>query len=141
VEGKDSVLRTIERRPDGKWLGYLDRGAVGADGSLAVLDGSVLEPDAEVTVNLYEKTGEPARTIRLPPSVSAHARFAYDGERLVVADGPRVVVFDRSGRPLQQFQPPPVGKEEPYWQPFLIAREQQLWLYDGQFTVRRYALR
>jgi sugar lactone lactonase YvrE len=140
VDGAKGATRTITRRPDGRWLDDLRHAAVGRDGSLAVTSGSYLRPREPVTVSLYTRDGEPLRTIGLPGFVSLSHRFDYDGERLVVTGKGKVALFDRSGRPVQQFSPVQAGNRETWGQPMLRPRERQLLLFDGDRTVYRYEL-
>jgi sugar lactone lactonase YvrE len=139
VEGKNAILRTIERRPDGRWLQYLAGGAVGRDGSLAVMDAPGHGSESAGSLNIYTNTGKPVRNIPVRSDMSVSAPVAYDGELLAISDGPGILLYDRSGRPVQRFKPRE-GGDETVWQPFLIAKARQLWLSDGRVTVQRYAL-
>jgi sugar lactone lactonase YvrE len=139
VDSRGAVQRTIERRPDGHWLDGLHNGVVAPNGSLAVTTGAGWGR-RDVTLSVYDRMGNPLRTIPLPMVESPFAPFGYDGECVAVADGKRTLMFDKTGRPIQQFRPPATGQREPYWRPFLIAGERQLWLFDSQHAIHRYAL-
>jgi hypothetical protein len=137
VEGKNKVSKTIERRPDGTWLQHLDPAVVGADGSLAIMAG--WRP--EVTLNVYRRNGQPERTVRLALSFSANGgSFAYDGERFVISDASRILLLDRSGRPLQQLVVPGRRDGDPQWELFLVAAKRELWFFDWGCTIHRYAM-
>jgi sugar lactone lactonase YvrE len=138
ADAKGAVTRTIERDPGGNWLESSAGGAVGPDGSLAVLSASVF--GRVVKLHLYDKSGLPVRTLPLPPSVDVYNPLAYDGERVAIwADG-RLLLLSASGRPVGQFRPPQAGSEKAFWRPFLPAARSELWLHDGRLTVHRYSL-
>src|SRR5205823_8485645 len=103
VSGRGEVRRTIERRPDGHWLEGLHNGEVGPNGSLAVTVGAGWGQGDGVTLCLYDWTGNPLRTMPLLTVESPYSHFGFDGERVAVADGNRIVLFDKTGRPIQQF--------------------------------------
>jgi hypothetical protein len=138
ADGKGEVTRTIDRQPNGHWLESLAEGAVAPDGSLAVVSGSSF--GRVMKLHLYDKAGEPVRTVALPPSVHVASPLAYDGERIAIwADG-RLLLLAASGRPVGQFRPPQAGPEKAYWRPFLPVGRGELWLHDGRLTVHRYSL-
>jgi sugar lactone lactonase YvrE len=138
ANAKGEVTQTIERGADGNWLDSLTEGAVGPDGSLAVLSSPVFRRGMKL--HLYDKAGEPVRPVPLPPSVDLISELAYDGERIATWAGDRVLTLAPSGRPIGQFRPPQAGSEKGSWRPFLPAGRGEFWLYDRQRTVHRYAL-
>jgi len=141
VDAAGDTIRTIRRNADGNWLQSLERAAVAADGSFAIVAADANSiGTALMTVSIYDVAGEPVQVVELPRFLSSFPRIAYDGRHLV-ATGDRVVIFDSSGTPLQTFTPASESHDEPWWLPYLVADGRELVLFDAQgMTLQRYAL-
>ena len=59
LDGKGVVIRRIDRRPNGDWIGLVVDGAVGADGSLAVIVAPASFGAGTVAVCIYSAGGDP----------------------------------------------------------------------------------
>jgi len=128
------LVRKLERTPDDKWLRNLDRAGVAPDGSIALA--------ASNGIHLYSPAGDPVRTLEAPEGMPGWATFAYDGERLAIGvqrkDAPgAVVLMDAQGRTLGRFEP---ERAVSLWLPFFAAGGKELWLFDGERSLERYAL-
>jgi hypothetical protein len=136
VDGGGEVLRTLSRRPDGRWLEMFEGAAVAPDGSLAVLSSGGEGPSA---VSLYGPRGEPVRTFALPPAAGRPIlALAYDGRRVVVPGEKEIFLFDASGEALGRFAPPP--DDGASWTPFLAKEGRELLLFNGRTTLYRFAM-
>ena len=124
------VVKEIVRRPDGNWLNRPSRACFAPDGSFAVLDAGA--------VSLYDREGEPMRTIRLSSLVGRFPRLAYNGERIVLIGDDFVMIYDAGGKLLQASRFDSSGTAgEPH-----IVSERSEWIlvpYNGT-QLTRFAL-
>ncbi len=142
VNPNGQTIRTITRQPDGNWLESLRLASIASDGSFAMVARTYNHESP--TVNLYDSTGRPIRTVTMPHSVGRITGIAYNGRHLVATGDGRVVVFDSTGSPVQTFKPVLKGegkpKVEPFWLPLLVANGRELVLFDSESTkLWRYA--
>ncbi len=137
VDGAGKTIRTIDRRPDRRWLESPREASVAPDGSIAVVSGAGIFATGPQAVSLYSAEGEPKLAFPLPESVAwSHPRIAYDGRRVVAIGEKEIVVFDASGKPLGRFTPAEGG--EAWWTPFLTRSGRELVLFDGRKSLFRY---
>jgi hypothetical protein len=134
-----AILRKIDRRPDGVWLKSFGTGAVAPDGSLALLVSPIDDRDDPATISLYDPSGRPVRTLRVPTTSRRPYGLDYKPGLLVVGEPGAVLALDTSGRKLWRFVPDP-GRREQFWTPLLPHTTHELWLFDGVRTIVRYAL-
>jgi hypothetical protein len=142
VDPKGDRLATLERRPDGTWLGAPGEASVAPDGSIAILCGSTRRQDPAMEIIVYAADGSPGRQIRIETADEPPRYLAYDGARAVVILGDRLRVFAVAGdAPSRDFRligvdPASTG----YWTPLLPRGREEVWLFDGDHTIRRYPL-
>lgn len=122
------TLRSIERRPDGNWIEHVQEGAVGPDGSLALIaspDGRGMRGPA--VVNVYRADGEPIRSIPLVAE-SIFARVAFNGSIVATTDSDAVYLYDlKGGRPRKASLP---ADDAPggWWHVYFSPDGAELWL-------------
>jgi hypothetical protein len=137
VDAAGKVSRTIDRRPDRRWLERPDEASVAPDGSIAVVSGAGPFDRGSAAVSLYSAEGEPKACFLLPESVAwSHPRIAYDGRRVVAIGKKEIVILDASGKPLGRFTPQ--NSAEVWWTPFLTRSGRELVLFDGRKSLFRY---
>jgi hypothetical protein len=135
IDKDGTIVRTILRRADGRWLGHPGNASVAADGSIAIMS----RDDGSNVVTLYSNEGEPVRTFLLPKIGSwSFAHIAYDGKHVVVAGEEDLVFFDLTGKVLGRFNPSPGKKTR--WTPFLVPDSRKLLLFDGSKTLQSFEL-
>jgi hypothetical protein len=149
--------RTIDRTASGQWLERPGPAAVAPDGSIALVSEAkprdLMEPDAGHVVTIYGREGEAIRTWAAPDGILTWAGVAFDGTHFVaLARGaastpsrtevePSIAVlgFDANGAPQFRFDPPGASQRT---RVFLVAaaRGSELWIFDGERAIDRYAL-
>lgn len=136
LEHDGTVLRTVERDSENRWIRDYDRVATAPDGSIAILASD------EQRALVFSSTGEPTHALALPPGVTGWVRFAFDGRLMTFALGGAasepgaVLLFDLEGR-AQRFEPPRAAE---VWWPLFAAGGRELWLFDGDRSIERFAL-
>lgn len=129
------VVRSSTRAPDGTWLRALHEAASAPDGSLAVL--------APQRLHVYSREGEPVRTLELPTGVQSWCGLAFDGRRAAMAFEDRdsetasIGILDVESGELRRM---PFGRAGALRTPFFAAGGRELWLFDGERRVERFAL-
>ncbi|WP_145356892.1 NHL repeat-containing protein [Alienimonas californiensis] len=125
--------RTIDRRPDGEFLGTQPAPAVFPDGGLALKD--------DAGTHLYGPDGEPLRTLELPgdnlASVAAGTTW------VAAAVGGDVFLAPRAGGAVRVFTPPrrPRDRGKPYLSLHTDPAGRELWIHQyAARRVDRYAL-
>lgn len=145
VAGDGSVLREIKHTPDGLFLRAPGPCAVAPDGAVALATGLEFsgpeDIDRYADLHLFTSSGEPVSTLDLPSRIDGRP-FAYDGARFAFGMSEpgkpgSIVLLDTEGRELGRFTPP--GETET-WIPYFAAGGQELWLFDTEFRIERYAL-
>jgi len=141
-----TVVREIPRAPDGKWLRNIGGAGVAPDGSIALSTWPGLSApttgDDSAAIHLYDAGGEPVRSFAAPEGITIWAPFAFDGQRLAIGVEEEnkpgsVVLMDAHGNTLGRFTP---EGAVPLWHPFFAAHGKELWLFDGERTLERFAL-
>lgn len=133
VDRDGRTVRTITHKADGRWIEESSDVAVAPDGTFAVL--------GHYTVDLYEASGEPIRTIELPRAVGYFHEFDYDGSRIVVLGEGRMVLFDKAGGAGTRLTAEGWKWEKNrIWRPFLAAKGAEVWVFDGDRNILKYAL-
>ena len=128
------ILSTITRCPDNRWLARPGHASVAQDGSLAVV--------ARNAVHIYTASGEPIRTMVPSSSIeNSFAQVAHDGKQVVVISGCDVFQLDRAGTAVRRFRLPEAPGGVPRGGPFLSPDGQELWVFDGRWSITRYSLR
>ena len=145
VAGDGTLVRKIKHTPDGLSIRAPGPCAVASDGSLALATGwefsGPSEFDRYADLHLFTSSGEPVCTFDLPSRIDGRP-FAFDGARLAFGVGEpgkpgSIMLLDTDGRELGRFTPP--GETET-WVPYFAAGGQELWLFDTEFRIERYAL-
>jgi hypothetical protein len=132
VNRAGTILKTIERCPDRKWLEHPRRASVAPDGSLAVI--------ARGAVNLYSAAGEPIRTIPTPPHLEiSYAQIAFNGKWVAFASNKVIALLDSSGQKWQQFSPAESVRNAGC-RLFFTPDGHELLLFDGETTIFRFEL-
>jgi len=91
---------------------------------------------------VYAADGSPTRQVRVETGDDPPRYLAYDGARAVVILGDRLRVFAVAGDApprdlhLNGIDPAATG----YWTPLLPRRREEVWLFDGEHTIRRFPL-
>lgn len=156
VDADRRVLAKLERTADGQWLDHPGPAGTAPDGSIAIVSGassaSDLDPQTHPpVVTLFDRLGAPLRTWPAPEGLINWAGdVAFDGRQLAFATRSptattrpgypdSVIITNLDGNRLFRFVPPH-GK--PLTQAFLVpgAQRSELWLFDGAFTIHRYAM-
>lgn len=134
IDPSGQVLQTIRRSPNGNWLNYLDQVAVGADGSIAILN--------QGAMHLYQSNGDPIRTIALPQALGHFPSLAYDGTRAVISGECGLLLVDNAGKSVRSCRPAEwKDTANEFGEPFLVAGGQELLLYShGTPILHRYEL-
>lgn len=137
IQSDGTIVRTIQRTPDDKWLRSMGGAGVAPDGSIALAT-----VDRFGGIHIYTASGEAVRSLARPDGMWGWGNFAFDGERIAVGlrsegEPGAVVLMDALGRALGRFQP---AGEVPYWSPFFAAQGKELWLFDGEHRIERFAL-
>ncbi len=129
-----TILKTIDRCPDRKWLEYPGEASVAPDGSLAVV--------ARSAVNLYSATGDPIRTIPIPAQFEgSHAPIAYNGKWVALWDKSGVILFDFSSQKWRQFSLRSEVVSVRFGCSLALAPNgRELLLHYGGSTIARYEL-
>ena len=142
VDANGKTLATLDRRPDGTWLRGIGEASVAPDGSIALLCSSTREQDRALEIVVYAADGAPLRQVRVEAAEEAPQYLAYDGARAVVVVGDRLSVSGMSAEALQElFRLPDVRSGSTnFWTPLLPRGREEVWLFDGEHTIRRYAL-
>jgi len=138
LEHDGTPLRTVERDSENRWIRGLDRVATALDGSIAITTG---QTDDSQHALVFSSTGEPTHALALPPGVPGWSNFAFDGQRFAFAFGGRklpgaILLLDLEGH-AQRFDPP---RAIELWQPFFAGGGRELWLFDGDHSLERFAL-
>ncbi len=132
VNPAGTLLKTIERCPDRKWLEHPSRASVAPDGSLAVI--------AQGAVNLFSAAEEPIRTIPTPPGLQiSYAQIAFNGKWVALASNKVTVLFDSSGQNWRQILPAAPARD-PAFRLFFAPNGRELLLFHGNTTILRYEL-
>lgn len=133
------LVKEILKRPNGEWIQRVDTGAVGPDGSLAVLVGQASAMwSGNDAICLYGPDGEPVRTIPLTKE-SSFEQIVFNGATVVtLSDDVLHIYREDSDQPLV-FEP-----EEPtetgFQGVFRSADADELWLLTWSHpVVKRYA--
>jgi hypothetical protein len=128
----DRVLNTLLLCPDDRWIMRPYAAAVAPNGSLAFI--------ARSGVHLFSAKGEPVRTVMLPSALNqVDAQIAFDGERVVVAQGSNLFLLDRVPLSLK-LDPPPEASPLKSWTPHFASGTGELLLFDGSTRFVRYQL-
>ncbi|HEX6654587.1 MAG TPA: hypothetical protein VF153_00075, partial [Candidatus Limnocylindria bacterium] len=140
ADEKGRKARTVGRRADGKWLGWISTAMAAPDGSLAVAAGSVAIEAKGWTLNLYDGEGSPIRTL-VQREEAAQENFAYDGHHLALWQAGEVRILDLTGKALLRFKPTPDGRTASDWSLLFAARGRELWMVDRTArTIHRYEM-
>lgn len=152
VDATGRVLRTIERTASHMWLEVPGPVAVAPDGSIAVLSGAhrlnEYRDSPPITVTLYSPKGDPIASWPAPADLdkTVDSNVAYNGMQLAFLEKSRspedalsAMITDSQGKPLYRF---PLRSNPYRTKLFLMQREvgRELWVYDGNRTIDRYAL-
>jgi hypothetical protein len=143
VDVDGEIVRRIDRAPDGRWLRGTAGAGVAPDGSIAVATCDRLASGGGTPgIHVYSASGEPVRSFAPPKDMPGWLPLAFDGERLAIGlyrdrQPGEVVLMDAHGRELGRVRPP--GEVE-CWQPFFAAGGDELWLFDGERRIERFAL-
>lgn len=145
--GADGVLRAeIERGPADEWITSPGPAGIAPDGALAVFLNEGLPVGTPRSVAIYSATGQASHSWPTPSGVVRWvSRLAFDGEHVVLpiaAPGVEktieLLVVARDGTP--QFRFRPASGREPALAAFVGAAETtELWVFDNQRTIDRYA--
>ncbi|MEO8671348.1 MAG: hypothetical protein ABI411_08550 [Tahibacter sp.] len=153
VSARGDVMRVIERRADGQWLGTPRRAVARADGGLAVVSQptgdtyAIDDPRRPATVTIYSKTGDALKSWQAPEDYQPMSHdFANDGDRYAfllstrdIVPAMSLVLTDAEGKAQFRMALPSAYVNSSI---FLLPREsgEELWLFDGKGTVERYAM-
>jgi hypothetical protein len=147
VDAAGSILRRSERTADRQWWASPGPASVAADGAIAIVNGVSHENlDSSVpTLTILSRSGDAVATWPTPSSlVSLDGGVAFDGRQvafLVSAERWKpptsVQVFDPRGKLRFRFEPGHASAAV-----FLVPGDEatELWLFDGEATLHRYAM-
>ncbi|HZL98884.1 MAG TPA: hypothetical protein VFD43_01415 [Planctomycetota bacterium] len=140
VDADGQKTRAIERRADQRWLDNPHSGAVAPDGSFAIVASpSGWNGGRTASVTLFSASGEPQRTLDLPPSFR-YARIAYTGQTACIVSDDSLVLLGTSDGRARVFTIPGTV-EDRYWYPFSSPDGKEVWLLDTEAqAIHRYAL-
>lgn len=142
------VQAKVQHDAKGRWLEDLGSGDVALDGSLAL---SLLPAHSgrgdTSRIAIYAADASPLQTFDAPEGYSPwHGMLAWDGERLVLPWQPdrqakpeAVLLSDAQGRQVRRLRPLP-GHAIRHFALHRGANGAELWIYDGERRVERYAL-
>jgi hypothetical protein len=93
-------------------------------------------------VRVHPAAGSPLRQIRVEVGDESPQFLAYDGARAVLVLGDRLSVSDMSAEaPPKLFHLVGVqAGSTNFWTPLLPRGREEVWLFDGGHTIRRYLL-
>lgn len=149
VDAGGHTLRRIERAANGRWLQDPGPAGVAPDGSIAIMSDAIVlshEREEPPSVTLYSAVGEALITWPAPEGALPWADFAFDGVHLaflsVSEDDPDsafVIVTNAEGKPLFRT---PSAPGETIAAVFLVPSggASELWLFDGEYGIDRYAM-
>lgn len=138
LKGLQDVIRKVDRRKDGNWLGHPNAIGMAQDGSVAVL--AKTRQVEGLFVCTYSSNGDARSSFQIP--YQWHYGIAYDGERIFFEDGTDVVFYQADGRPGGRFS---LGIRKDmagnFVGPYLAANGRQLWFVDvKEMTLYKYAI-
>jgi len=136
------ALASLTRKPDGSWLQPTNTAVVAADGSIAVVCGDSSDLTAGGTcVAIAGPDGVLKAVVRLGQRDSVPYEIAFDGKRVAGIAGSTLYLCEVATGSMRAFELEGVPKDHTSsWQPFLAHARDELWLFDGQHTLRRYSL-
>jgi hypothetical protein len=138
IEADRRIVRSVARAPDGTWLRGLEEAAVAPDGRLALVSSH-----SSKRLHLYSAAGEPERSLDLPPGLVTWSPVAFDGARLAFLEREtgsetlHVGLFDVATGRHERLS---AASPEVPWTPCFAAAGKELWLFDGERRIERYAL-
>lgn len=141
-------LKRVERRPDGNWLNHVEAAAMGPDGGLALLSGTLGDwESAAQRISTYTSAGEPLMTAPLPPydHVPSWNTIQFNGRYVLLGpwgyEDVRYLLLDTQAVPPKWYD---VGSLMPYddwWRRFIVRDGRELWLFAEQARkIERFAL-
>ncbi len=141
IDPTGKTLAVFARKPDGQWL-KSSSFKLASDGSMAFLAQRTVEtrenPSEAV---IYAGDGTPRAQIPLITSGAYVPTFAYDGARIVLLANGRLHVHDVASGALSIHALPDIGDAKTdYWTCFIPRGRDEVWVFDGEHTLRRYAL-
>lgn len=140
VDPVGRTLRTIERKPDRKWLARPERASVAPDGSFAIVTGGGHYRNQSWQINLYDSSGKPMRTVLQPPDCMDSC-FVFTGKYIVTRTKTEICVSDDHGKPVQKFAPAMDGFDTDSWECFSTNGGREVWFTCAERkTVVRFEL-
>ncbi len=142
VDARTKVLQRVHRRVNGEWLGSIEAGAAGEDGSLAVLTNDVRgDGGGPATLNVYGPDGAPIRMFPLPATYW-NAGVAMVGHHVVVRDKGSLLVYDlRGGDWPKRMLFLPEGQDVTEVYDVHAGPDNEVWLSElPARTIRRFRL-
>jgi hypothetical protein len=121
------AVRTTRRRPDRNWLDLVCSGGVAPDSSIAAV--SISRP-GNTTINIYDRTGGPQKTISMPTDEVRYEKVAFNGRYCVFGQKESVLILDTKTEAIRSFTPQHELSKKPSWKPFFSPDGKQLWLWD-----------
>jgi hypothetical protein len=142
VDDNGTVIRRIERRPNGKWIPNMSLSlSLAPDGSLAVLVPDYQDNQRAYAVDLYTAEGDPVCTVGLPRPADRFSGLAYDGRRVVVAGNREVVIVDLDADHTSRWSLTEPGVAAGPWRAYMIEEGRELLLFDRHSQrIHRYEL-
>ncbi len=157
VDAKGKVLRKVDHTADGRGLAEVYAADAAPDGSIAVESEAIgktlgFTTGGQTVVTTISQSGIPIATWPAPHAVEpSYDSIAFDGTQLaflvmenIFSDQLVVVVTDQHGTPRFRYVPP-TSTDRPHLSSekvFLVRRgaASELWLFDGESTIDRYAM-
>jgi len=141
VDDDGKVVKTIGRRPDGRWMEHVNALAVAADGSVAVAcSRTVGLGQSDVAVCTYAADGRPLRTIALPGDPQV-LEVQYKGGFILAWVGEKVLLIGADGRFIGQVRVDLPQRSQYSDRPLLSPDGKELWrLSEDQRRIERFAL-
>ncbi len=135
---EEGVIRTLSRRPDGKWLERVSDLAMSPDGGVAIFSTPLRRSSSsDMAVSLYDREGEPMGLVLL------HERprsLAWTGAQVLLLYADEILVYDNDGDPVGRMDLSTYGDRD--WRSlWLIDEGRELRVYDAETqTFQRFRI-
>lgn len=142
INADGEIVRRIRKRANGNWLGTVQDGAVGADGSLAVVASpNEMGVRGPAELSVYTPDGEPVCAFPMDGQ-GIFARVAVCMPYVVTVDGDSLYLYDtRGGVPRRMTLPADIAADGRYWYIYSDPAELAVWVYaSGTRELLRYRL-
>jgi hypothetical protein len=139
IDANGSVVRRVEKSPDGAWLIAWGDGATALDGSFAVFVRDAGHSQGDSALATFGRDGELKHV--WPLGFSGAPELAWDGKLAAyIVDG-KLCLVDAATGAKKALTIATDGFEPSAYSPLFLVREgREVWLFDGRSKIHRYAV-